>query len=414
MTDAAPGGASRRADQADTPVRRNSAESEPPAGSPVPRWAIIGIFLLLFFAGVAYARYFLIPVVLAFLLALVFSPVRRFLERRGRLPSGLAAFLIVGGLLATLITTVALLAEPVQRMIDDAPNIGRQLEHKLRGVAAPARAVVKAGEQVDKITSGAQAAEIAPSSDKKEVQEVVVRTPGFVSRLATVAPAILTQAAFTLVLLFFLLASGDMIYEKVVHVLPTLRDKRLAMRIAKDIERKLSHYFFTVTLINAALGVAIGVAMWWLDMPNPLLFGVIGFVFNFVPYLGALSGVGIVAVVGLITFDSLGQALLPALVYFALTSIEGQLITPHLVGRRLEMNTVVVFISVALWAWLWSVMGMLVAVPLLVTIRAFCEHIPELEPVGDFLSARGRELVDSGAGNGSEDPPLPDRSLPGS
>jgi predicted PurR-regulated permease PerM len=146
--------------------------------------------------------------------------------------------------------------------------------------------------------------------------------------------------------------------------------------------------------------------MWWLEVPTPLLFGVIGFVFNFVPYLGAVAGVVIVAIVGLFSFDSLGQALVPALVYFALTTIEGQLITPHLVGRRLEMNTVVVFVSVALWAWLWSVMGMLVAVPLLVTIRAFCEHIPHLEPVGDFLSARGRELAITDA-NGSPDSTLP-------
>jgi predicted PurR-regulated permease PerM len=413
MTDAAPGGPHGRPDQADTPVPDNASVPEPSAASPVPRWAIIGIFLMLFVAGIAYAREFLIPVVLAFLLALVFSPVRRFLERRARLPSGLAAFLIVGGLLATLVTIVALLAEPVQRMIEDAPRIGRQVERKLSGVAAPARAVVKVGEEVDKITSGAPAEGTAPSAEKKAVQEVVVRTPGFVSRVTTVAPTILAQAAFTLVLLFFVLASGDMIYEKVVNVLPTLRDKRLAMRIASDIELKLSRYFFTITLINAALGVAIGIAMWVLDMPTPLLFGVIAFVFNFVPYLGAVVGVVIAAVVGVVSFDSLGQALLPALVYFALTSLEGQLITPHLLGRRLEMNTVVVFGSVALWAWLWSVMGMLVAVPLLVTIRAFCEHIPQLEPVGKFLSARGRELVNPQAANGAESPPLPDRPVHG-
>lgn len=400
MADAAPDGPRRRAAAAPS----TDLEAALQDSSRVPRWAIIGIFLMLLIAGVAYARDFLIPVVLAFLLALVFSPVRRFLERRVRLPSAIAAFVIVGGLLGALITMVVMLSEPVQRMIDDVPKIGRQLERKLRGVAAPARAVVQAGDQVDKIASGGPVGQVAPSAENKKVQEVVVREPGFVSRFFTVAPGILVQAAFTLVLLFFLLASGDMIYEKIVHVLPTFRDKRLAMRIASDIELKLSHYFFAITLINAALGVAIGTAMWWLEMPTPLLLGVIGFVFNFVPYLGAVAGVVIVAIVGLFSFDTVGQALLPALVYFALTTIEGQLITPHLVGRRLEMNTVVVFVSVALWAWLWSVMGMLVAVPLLVTIRAFCEHIPQLEPVGDFLSARGREIAD--ADNRSEDSPL--------
>jgi predicted PurR-regulated permease PerM len=194
-----------------------------------------------------------------------------------------------------------------------------------------------------------------------------------------------------LVLLLFLLASGDMFYEKIVHVMPTFKDKRRAVRIVYDIERKLSRYLFTITAINAGLGASIGASMWLIGMPNPLLFAVIGFAFNYVPYLGALSGIAVAAIVGLVTFDGAAQAFLPAVVYFALTAIEGQFVTPYFVGRRLEMNSVVIFLSIALGAWLWSVMGMLLAVPLLVTIRAFCEHIPRLEPVGGFLSARGSE-----------------------
>jgi predicted PurR-regulated permease PerM len=155
-------------------------------------------------------------------------------------------------------------------------------------------------------------------------------------------------------------------------------------------------------MINAGLGLAIGTAMWLLGMPNPVLFGTMGFAFNYVPYVGSLTGVALTAIVGLITFDEIGLALISTATYFALTSVEGQLITPYFVGRRLEMNTVVIFLSVALWAWLWSVIGMLIAVPLLVAIRAFCEHIPQLEPLGDFLSARGIESAgeeDAAAGS---------------
>ena len=351
-----------------------------------PRWAIIGIFLLMLVAAVAYARNFLLPVVLGFLLAMVFTPVRRFLERRG-IPPGLSAFCIVGVLVAALATGVVLLSEPVRDWLQDAPDIGRQVEEKVKRLLGSTKTVVEAGEQVSKITSGAQ---------DENVQEVVVRQPGVLADLASVAPSVLAQAVLTLVLLLFLLSSGDMFYEKLVHVMPRFKDKRRAMRIAYDIERNLSHYLFTITLINAALGAAIGAAMWLLGMPNPLLFGVIGFVFNFVPYLGAIFGMAIAAVVGLITFDAASYALLPAVVYFVLTTIEGQFATPYFVGRRLEMNTVVIFLSVAFWAWLWSVMGMLVAVPLLVTVRAFCEHIPPLESLGDFLSSRGRECEEVG------------------
>ena len=350
----------------------------------VPRWAVVGIFLLLLVAGISYARLFLMPVVLAFLLALVFSPVRRFFQRR-RIPPAFSAVVTVVALMALLGAGVVVLAEPVRGWIGDAPRIGRQVEDKLRNLLGSAKAAVEAGKHVTEMASGGK---------DNNVQEVVVREPGILASFASVAPAVIAQAVFTLVLLLFLLSSGDMFYEKIVHVMPTLKDKRRAIRIAYDIERKLSRYLFTVTFINAALGIAIGTAMWLLGVPNPLLFGVIGFIFNFVPYLGSVAGVTIAAIVGVITFDHIGHALLPAAAYLALTAIEGQFVTPYFVGRRLEVNTVVIFLAIAFWAWLWSVMGMLVAVPLLVALRALCEHVPQLEQVGNFLSVRGGESAD--------------------
>jgi predicted PurR-regulated permease PerM len=206
-------------------------------------------------------------------------------------------------------------------------------------------------------------------------------------------PQLIAQLFFTLILLFFLLASGDMFYEKIVHVMPTWSDKRLAMRIAHDIERKLSHYLSTITFINAGLGVAVGSAMWLLGMPNPILFGVLAFALNFIPYVGALAGVILALVVGIVSLPNVYDAVLVAAVYLLLTSLEGQIVTPHLVGRRLRLNTVVVFVSITLFAWLWSVVGMLVAMPLLLALRTFCEHIPSLNaarrlPVGARRGAR--------------------------
>lgn len=354
----------------------------------VPRSAVIGIFILLLIAGAAYARDFLTPMVLAFLLALIFSPVRRFLEHRG-IPSGVSAVFIVGVLVIFLIGGVLLLAEPVTNWIDSAPRIGQQLEKKVRSLFGSAQAVMEAGEKV---------AEVGAGGKGDDVQEVVVREPNVFAKLASVAPTFLAQAMFVVVLLLFLLSSGDMFYEKLVRVMPTFKDKRRAVQIAYDIERKLSRYLFMITLINAGLGLAIGLTMWLIGMPNPLLFGVISFIFNYVPYFGAAAGVFIATMVGLITFNDLGYALLAGTTYFALTTVEGQLITPHLVGRRLKINTVVIFLSIAFFTWLWSVMGMLIAVPLLVTIRAFCENISQLEPIGHFLSARDGAVADDETG----------------
>ncbi len=224
------------------------------------------------------------------------------------------------------------------------------------------------------------------------MQEVVVQEKGYLGLIASTAPSVLIQIVMVMVLLFFVLASEDMFYEKIVHVMPTFRDKRKAMKIARDIERKLSRYLLTISIINALLGVAVGLTMWACGMPNPLLFAMIGCLFNYVPYIGAIAGSMIALLVGLLTFGGVAAAIVPAIAYYLLTAIEGQFVTPYFVGRYLKLNTVVVFIAVAFWAWSWSVVGMLVAVPLLVTIRTFCEHIPRLEPFGDFLSARGAEV----------------------
>lgn len=353
-------------------------------GALAPRWAVVGIFVILVVAALAYARSLLMPVALAFLLSLVFTPVRRFLDRR-RVPSALSAFAIVGGLLALLLAGVALLSGPVTVWIDDAPTIGRLLELKVRALLGSMEAVMEAGEKVERMAS-------AGEGDQPE--QVVVQGPGFAENLAWLAPAIVAQTVFVLVLMFFLLASGDMVYEKIVHVSPTFRDKRRAMAIAYDIERKLSRYLSTITLINAGLGLCVGLAMWAIGMPNPLLIGVLAFALNYVPYLGALVGIALTLAAGLVSLPGIWPAVLAAGSYFALTSVEGNLVTPYFVGRRLKLNTVVVFLSVALWAWLWSAIGMLVATPLLVTIRTFCEHVPALKGLGIFLSARGGEVED--------------------
>lgn len=188
--------------------------------------------------------------------------------------------------------------------------------------------------------------------------------------------------------MFFILASGSLFYERLVRVMPTLKEKKKALKIAYDIERDVSRYLLAITAINAGLGLSIGTAMWFLGMPNPLAFGLLAFMLNFVPFLGAIGGVIISFGVALVALPTAFDAFTVGAAYFALTSIEGQLITPWLVGRHLRLNTVVILIAVAFWAWLWSIMGMIMAVPLLVCLRVFCKHVAPLRPFGEFLAGR--------------------------
>jgi predicted PurR-regulated permease PerM len=133
--------------------------------------------------------------------------------------------------------------------------------------------------------------------------------------------------------------------------------------------------------------------MWAFKMPTPELFGLLAFLLNFIPYVGAVLGIVLSALIALITFPDPWMALLVGGTYLAITSIEGQLITPYFVGRVLQLNTVIVFLAIAFWAWLWTVVGMIIAVPMLVVVRVLAEHIDALEPLGDFLTARGAEAM---------------------
>ncbi len=365
--------------------QRNHPEddSAPPAALRIkPSWAAKGLFLMASIAAVIYAQDLLMPVVFAFLLALTFSPVRRAASRLG-IPSGITAALIVSGLFALVVLAIVSLSGPVRSYIDDAPGMIAEAEGKLRTISDTVETVAEAGKQVEEIANEAP----------DDAQTVVVKEKSAVSRVATIAPQILAQIVLSLVLLFFILASGDMFVEKTVHSIRGFGDKRRAVQIFRDIEAKLSRYFFTISIINAGLGVAIGLAMWALGMPNPVLFGVIAFVFNYVPYLGAIGGVILSFGVGLLTFDGIGQAVLAGFVYFFLTSFEGQFVTPYAVGKRLKLNTVVVFLAVAFWGWLWSVVGMIVAMPLLIALRVISEHTGSrsFRAFGDFLSARHAE-----------------------
>lgn len=339
--------------------------------------AVIGIFAVHLLGVMYFASSFVLPVLLALLFALILSPTVRFLRRRG-LPEPVSAVILVVTLTATLAAGAYMLSGPVTAWIQDAPQMMQQVRTKLYELRRPMEKVKEATEQVNQLAN----------AKDPTVQEVVVKEPGLLSKVASDAPELLGGFGLMMVLLLFLLASGDLFHEKLIKALPTFSDKRRALRIARDVEREVSGYLFTITLINAGLGVAVGLAMYAVGMPNPVLWGVVAAIVNYVPYLGAMVGIVVVFLVALVSLDTLGHALLAPALYFACTSLEGQLITPALVGRRLRVNSVAVFFAIAFWGWLWGVAGILMAVPILIVIKVLAEHIEGLHGVAEFLGPR--------------------------
>ncbi|MEI4471343.1 AI-2E family transporter [Frigidibacter sp. MR17.24] len=384
-----------------------------------PRWAVIGLFVLAAVATVAHARDFLMPLSMAVLLFFVFAPMRRRAERLG-IPSVATATLVLTGLVAILALIGVALSGPASNMASGAPQIAERLEVKFKGLSEQLEKWRDIQDKIDQATSGEeppppdvaaslpedakaapppdQAAGTQPEEDNRSVRErradraqqqlndlVPMDSTNVLFTVLGSTPAVAGQLMFVLLLLFFMLASGDLLYLKIVQSFDMMGEKRRAYSALREIEASLGSYLGTITIINACLGVAIGAAMWAWGMPAPVVIGIAAFLLNYIPYIGLGLGALVATAIALVSMPGFVTPLMVGGSYVLLSSIEGQLITPYFVSRRLEMNTVVVFITIALWAWLWSVAGMIVAVPMLVVMRVLCDHIPGLERLGNFL-----------------------------
>jgi len=340
--------------------------------------ALTGIFVLLFFFTLYFARSLFLPIVLAILLNFLLAPVVRVFKRMW-IPEGIGAALVILGLLGAVTLGVYRLSGPAAGWIERAPEGLERVESRVRQLRQPVEEMREAAEEVEREV------ERIAGGDGRRPQEVSVRGRTLAAILLSRTGSLLGGAVMMTVLLYFMLASGDLFLRKLVRVLPRLEDKKRAVEIARQTENHISTYLFTVTLINVALGVVVGVAMRLAGMPNPILWGVTAGLLNFVPYLGAVVTVCVLALVSLITFESLGRALVAPLVYVAINAVEGYLLTPMLLGRRLTLNPVVIFLGLIVWGWMWGIAGALLAVPILATFKIFCDHIEPLAPIGEFL-----------------------------
>jgi predicted PurR-regulated permease PerM len=193
---------------------------------------------------------------------------------------------------------------------------------------------------------------------------------------------------FTIVvLLFFLLSAGDTLLRGLVEVMPSFKEKRRVVEIGDEIEGNISSYLATITMMNALVGIASGLATWATGLPDPLLWGTLAFLLNYIPILGPLSGVVIFFAVGVFSYDTIWWALLPAGIYLAIHIAEGETITPMLIASRLTLNPVLVIVSLFFWDWMWGVIGALLAVPLLAIAKIVCDHIPSLTPLGHIIGS---------------------------
>ncbi|MFZ0389791.1 MAG: AI-2E family transporter [Calditrichia bacterium] len=341
----------------------------------IRKTALAGLLLISIFYTLYFAKSFFMPIVLAVLLSWMLQPVVRILKRF-HIPDALGGALILLMVAVLLGYSVFKLSGPASKWAQSVPQNFRKVEGKLLSFRKPMQEVSKAAEELGKITQ---------LNEEEKTQEVQLKEKSFADTLLSNTQEFFAIISITVVLLYFLLASGDLFLRKLVRVLPTLKDKKKAVEIARHTEQHISMYLLTVTTINIFLGLAIAAAMFLLKMPNPLLWGAMAGVLNFIPYLGAVVGISTVGLVALVQFDSVSYALLAPLSYFLINFVEGNFITPVVLGQRLTLNPVVVFISLFFWWWLWGLPGAIMAVPLLVIFKIICDHVEPLTAVGEFL-----------------------------
>ncbi len=336
--------------------------------------AITGLFVLAIFYTLYFARPFLLPVVLAILLDFLLSPIVRVFKRL-RVPEPVGAAIVVACLLGVVGAGGYSLAEPARTWMAKAPVSLHRVQTRLRELRKPMEQVSRTADEV----------EAATNIGKGGVQEVIVRGPPISERLFGSTQTFLVGAFEMLVLLYFLLAVGDLFLQKLIKVLPLLQDKKKAVMIARETEASISTYLFTVALVNAGVGLVVALVMFLVGMPNPFLWGALAALAEFVPYLGAATMLVTLTLAGLVTFPQIGHAMLVPGGYLAVNLVQANFVTPTVLGRRLTLNPVAILVNLVFWWWLWGVAGAFVAVPLLATFKIFCDHIESLAPIGEFL-----------------------------
>ena len=336
--------------------------------------ALLGLLFLAVIYTMRLAHAFLVPIALSVFLDFLLSPVIRRARRIG-IPTGISAALVMTLVFGTVGLAIYNLAGPAATWIERAPQSLAKVEKRLAPLRPAVEDVKRAAEEVQSAAAlgddSSRAVEVAGPS---LVAQVFGGTMDMFEFLGTVA-----------FLTFFLLAAGDFFLLKLIRVLPHISDRKKAVNIARTIESEVSTYMVTTTLINLGVGVATAGAMWLCEMPNPIMWGVVAAVLNFIPYVGGAINAVLLMLAALLTFDSLSRAMMPPAAFLLLNIIENNYVQPYVLGKRLQLNNVAVFVGMLFWAFIWGIPGVILAVPMLVVVKIIADNFEQLSPISEFL-----------------------------
>jgi len=352
--------------------------AELPDGMPLPSDPKVvflgGLFLLALLATAYVASEIVLPLAFAIILNLLLQPALRMLERM-HVPRILAALLLILTLFGTIVGLGTAISGPASAWAAKLPEGIPRLQERLIFMRAPINAMQRFLQQVEDFGGTTPSPNVAVSA----------RGPTLLTKLFTGTRDFASGFFTTVLFLFFLLVSGDIFLHRLVEILPRFSGKRQAVEISQQIESDISAYLVTITIMNAAVGVAMALAMWLTGVGDPILWGTVAFLLNYVPILGTAVGALIFLLAGLLTIDTLWLALLPAGLYLGLHLIEGETVTPILLARRFTLNPVLGIISLVFWFWMWGIPGAILSMPMLAISKIICDRVRPLAAFGHFL-----------------------------
>lgn len=338
--------------------------------------ALTGIFVLLVFYTIYFAAPVLIPITVSFLLSLLFSPFVDRLES-WRIPRLLGSALIMLSFVGLLVVALVQLAGPAQEWVARLPASFHVIEEKLRIIKKPLQDFQKATEKIE------SAAEL---SQRPQRQKVEIQRPGILEDIFSGTQRVVASIGVILILTFALLASGDFLIRKLTLGVQSAEDKKRTVEVMRSIQKDISYYLAGATLLNLSLGLGVGILAWFMGLSNAALWGAVVAVLAFAPYVGSATIMVILTLVGLLEHDTFGEALILPAIFLAMSTFVQTVMVPFVLGRRLLLSPVAIFIAIILWGWMWGIIGALLAVPLLASFKLVCERIPSLRSVADFLT----------------------------
>src|SRR5262245_15196523 len=341
-------------------LRTESPELGTPMLDSVERWnwavriSVVGLFVLALAVIAFQMASVVVPVVLAWVVAMVLLPVVNNLERWG-LSRALTSIVLVILLIASIMVILGVLTVPLTYGVGRASDLGGLLKERLQTLGNPLAFFDEIGNALSQVTGRDAESESAVNLSSSNILTVI---------LSVLTPVVSATLIFLIALVFNLIYHRD-IQNGMLLLFQTDSARQIAKDILKDIQVNTSIYFGTLTVVNIGLGIAATVLTWLVGLPHPFLWGMLAAVLNFIPYVGAGIVIATLFVIGLLVFSALSHAVIAPLAYLGITALEGQVITPTLIGHRLTINPFLVFLSISIWSWVSGPVGAFLAVPIL-------------------------------------------------